>query len=268
MDNEKKEESAEAVAAIFDLARNRSLDEQVAHPGAEKPRLPKRFYEKAEAGTREEGHVILLDGRTVKTPSKRVLAVPAFALAEAIAGEWEAQRQEINPRAMWLTRLTNTAIDLVAPRRAEVIAEIVNFAGTDLLCYRADHPKALAARQAALWDPLLGWAAAQGIRLRPTTGILHVTQEESSLAAYHRVVEELDPFRIAGLHNAVTLTGSAVIGLAVTLGRLTPEEAFDIAHVDENWQMELSGEDEEERARLDGRRSDLLETARFIRLLD
>lgn len=267
MDNKDKEEGPEAVATIFDLARNRSLDEQIAHPGSEKPRLPKRFYKKAEAGKRDEGHVILLDGRMVKTPAKRILAVPARALADAIAGEWEAQRPEINPRAMWLTRLANTAIDLVEPRRAEVIAEIVNFAGTDLLCYRADHPRALAARQATLWDPLLGWAAGQGIRLRPTTGILHVTQEESSLAAYQKVVEVLDPFRIAGLHNAVTLTGSAIIGLAVALGQLTPEEAFDIAHVDENWQMELSGEDDEERARLDRRRSDLLETARFIRLL-
>ena len=268
MDNKDKGDGTEAVASIFDLARNRALDEQVAHPGAEKPRLPKRFYKKAEAGTREEGHVILLDGRTVKTPSKRVLAVPGRALAEAIAGEWEAQGPDINPRVMWLTRLANTAIDLVEPRRAKVIAEIVNFAGSDLVCYRADHPQALAARQAALWDPLLGWAAEQGIRLRPTTGVLHITQDESSLAAYQRVVETFDPFRIAGLHNAVTLTGSAVIGLAVALGRLTPEEAFDIAYVDENWQMELSGEDEEERARLDARRSDLLETARFIRLLD
>lgn len=264
--NDKTDEGAET-APIFDLARNRSLDEQVAHPGREKRRLPKRFYEKAEAGPHEEGHAVLLDGRAVKTPSKRVLAVPVRALAEAIAGEWDAQRPEIDPRAMWLTRLANTAIDLVAPRRADVVAELVTYAETDLLCYRADRPQSLAARQAALWDPLLGWAAERGIRLQSTIGILHVAQEKASLAAYGQAVETLDPFRIAGLHNAVTLTGSAIIGLAVALGRLTPEEAFDIAHVDENWQMELSGEDEEERARLEARRADLLETARFIRLL-
>ena len=126
---------------------------------------------------------------------------------------------------------------------------------------------ALAARQAALWDPLLGWAAAQGIALTPTAGILHVAQPQASLEAYGRALEALDAFRIAALHNAVTLTGSAVTGLAMTLGRVTAEEAFNIAYLDEHWQMELSGEDEEELARLDIRRSELAETSRFIGLL-
>lgn len=257
----------DTTAAIFDLARNRSLDQQVSHPGRDKPKLPKRFYEKAEAGSHEQGHAVLLDGKVVKTPSKQPLAVPSLALAEAMAAEWEAQREEIDPRRMWLTKLANTAIDLVAPRRAEVIAELVTYAGTDLLCYRAAHPDALVARQAALWDPVLGWAAEQGISLVPTAGILHVTQEAASLEAYGRAVEALDAFRIAALHNAVTLTGSALTGLAMALGRVTPQEAFDIAYIDENWQMELSGEDEEERARLEIRRSELAETDRFIRLL-
>lgn len=257
----------DTTAAIFDLARNRSLDQQVSHPGRDKPKLPKRFYKKAEAGPHDDGHAVLLDGRVVKTPSKRALAVPALALAEAMAAEWEAQREVIDPRRMWLTKLANTAIDLVAPRRAEVIAELVTYAGTDLLCYRAEHPDALVARQAALWDPLLGWAAERGISLVPTAGILHVTQASASLEAYGRAVETLDAFRIAALHNAVTLTGSAVTGLAMVLGRLAPDEAFDLAYLDENWQMELSGEDEEERARLELRRSELAETGRFISLL-
>lgn len=257
----------ETTAAIFDLARNRSLDQQVSHPGRDKPKLPKRFYKKAEAGPHDDGHAVLLDGRAVKTPSKQALAVPSLALAEAMAAEWEAQREVIDPRRMWLTKLANTAIDLVAPRRAEVIAELVTYAGTDLLCYRAEHPDALVARQAALWDPLLGWAAERGISLVPTAGILHVTQAPASLEAYGRAVETLDAFRIAALHNAVTLTGSAVTGLAMVLGRLTPDEAFDLAYLDENWQMELSGEDEEERARLELRRSELAETGRFISLL-
>ena len=113
--------SDETTAAIFDLARNRSLDEQVSHPGREKRRLPKRFYKHAEVGAHEEGHAILLDGRVVKTPSKRPLAVPSLALAQAMAAEWEAQKDEIDPRSMWLTKLANTAIDLVAPRREAVI---------------------------------------------------------------------------------------------------------------------------------------------------
>ncbi|MBX3506307.1 MAG: ATPase [Parvibaculum sp.] len=257
----------DTTAAIFDLARNRALDQQVSHPGRDKPKLPKRFYKRAEAGSHEQGHAVLLDGKVVKTPSKQALAVPSLALAEAMAAEWEAQREVIDPRIMWLTKLANTAIDLVAPRRAEVIAELVTYAGTDLLCYRAEHPDALVARQAALWDPLLDWAAERGISLVPTAGILHVTQAPASLEAYGRAVEALDAFRIAALHNAVTLTGSAVTGLAMVLGRLTPDEAFDLAYLDENWQMELSGEDEEERARLEIRRSELAETGRFISLL-
>lgn len=261
------DDNDETTAAIFDLARNRSLDEQVAHPGREKRKLPKRFFKKAEAAPHEGGFAILLDGRVVKTPSKQPLAVPAPKLAEALAAEWDAQKDEIDPRNMRLTKLANTAIDLVAPRRDQVIAEIVNFAGTDLLCYRADAPVALAERQTALWDPLIGWAAEQGISLTVTTGLIHVAQPETSLNAYGRAVAALDPFRIAGLHNAVTLTGSAVLGLAITLGRLTPEEAFDIAHLDEHWQMEISGRDEEEEARLALRRSELLETGRFIALL-
>lgn len=264
-DNDNNED--ESTAAIFDLARNRSLDQQVSHPGREKRKLPKRFYKKAEAGPHEDGHAILLDGRAVKTPSKHPLAMPSLPLAEAVAAEWEAQKDEIDPRNMRLTKLANTAIDLVAPRRDLVIAEIVNFAGTDLLCYRADAPVALAERQAALWDPLLAWAAEKGIAFTSTTGIVHVAQPEASLEAYREVLRALDPFRLAALHNAVTLTGSAILGLAVTLGHITPEEAFDIAHLDEHWQMELCGHDEEEVARLAARRSELLETGRFIRLL-
>ncbi|ABS64378.1 ATP12 ATPase [Parvibaculum lavamentivorans DS-1] len=264
-DNDKAEDAA---AAIFDLARNRSLDEQVAHPGREKRRVLKRFYKKAEAGPHEKGHAILLDGRAVKTPAKEPLAVPVLALARAIADEWEAQAEEIDPRAMKLTKLANTAIDLVAPRREAVIAELVNFAATDLLCYRADAPAALAARQAAAWEPLLAWAAGQGIRLRVTTGLMHVPQDEAALDAYGASVAALDPFRIAGLHNAVTLTGSAIIGLAVALGHIGPEAAFETAHIDETWQMEICGEDDEELARLAARRAELLETARFLALMD
>jgi len=264
-DNDNNED--ESTAAIFDLARNRSLDQQVSHPCREKRKLPKRFYKKAEAGPHEEGHAILLDGRAVKTPSKRPLAVPVLALAEAVAAEWEAQKDEIDPRSMWLTKLSNTAVDLVAPRREAVIDELTTYAGTDLLCYRAEHPDVLVARQAAHWDPLLAWAAEKGIAFTSTSGIVHVAQPEASLEAYRERLRVLDPFRLAALHNAVTLTGSAILGLAVTLGRIAPEEAFDIAHLDEHWQMELCGHDEEEAARLAVRRSELLETGRFIRLL-
>lgn len=257
-----------AAAAIFDLARNRALDGQVAHPGSEKRRLPKRFYRRADAAPCENGYAIMLDGRVVKTPSKAPLAVPALALARGIAAEWEAQGDEIDPRGMRLTRLANTAIDLVAPRRDMVVAELVTFAGTDLVCYRAEAPAALVARQAAYWDPLIAWAAKQGMALRVTSGLVHVAQDEAALAAYGEAIAALDPFRITALHNAVTLTSSAIMGLAVVTGHIGPEEAFAAAHVDESWQMEMSGHDEEEAARLATRRDELLETARFISLLD
>lgn len=258
----------DTAAAIFDLARNRALDEQPPHPGAERRRLPKRFYKKAEAGPQGDGYAILLDGRAVKTPAKQPLAVPGLALARAIAAEWERQGEHIDPSTMWLTKLASTAIDLVMPRRDAVIAELVAYAGTDLLCYRADAPRGLAERQKAAWNPLLDWAAAQGIRFRVTTGLIHVAQDEAALAAYGRALAALDPFRLTALHNAVTLTGSAVIGLAVTLGRLPAAEAFAAAHIDEAWQAELCGEDEEEAARLARRRDELLETGRFLSLLE
>ncbi len=257
-----------ASGILFDLARNRTLDEQPPHPGREGPRLPKRFYKHAEAGAVETGHAILLDGRSVKTPSKQVLAVPHPALARAMAAEWNAQGEYIDPRSMWLTKLANTALDLVAPRRDTVIAEIVTFAGSDLLCYRAEAPAALVARQAAVFDPLLEWAAAaHGIRMKVTTGIVHVAQDEAALAAYGRALAALDHFRLAALHNAVTLAGSAVIGLALIEGRIDAAAAFEAAYLDEAWQMEISGRDEEEEARLARRRAELLETARFLDLL-
>ena len=254
-------------AAIFDLARNRTLDEQPPHPGRDAPRLPKRFYKRAEAGPVEGGQAILLDGRPVKTPSKQLLSVPSAALARAMAAEWEAQGDYIDPRSMWLTKLANTALDLVQPRRATVIAEIVNFAGSDLLCYRAEAPQTLADRQAAAWDPIVAWAAEQGIVMKVTTGLVHVAQDEAALAAYGRVLEGLDHFELAALHNAVTLAGSALLGLALVRRRLDAAVAFEAAYLDEAWQMEISGRDEEEEARLARRRAELIETARFLDLL-
>lgn len=256
--------------SIFDLGRNRALDEQVEHPGREKlRRLPKRFYKEASAAPREEGgFAVLLDGRTVKTPARAPLVVPSRALAGAMADEWAAQGEFVDPRTMWLTRLANTAIDRVSPRREAVIDEIAAFAGADLLCYRADHPDGLAQRQAEHWEPLLAWAEqAFGARLRVTAGIVHVAQDEAALAALRRAIADLDAFELSALHNAVTLTGSAILGLALVHGRLDPDRAFEAAHVDEAWQAGMCGEDEEEAARLALRRAELADTARFLDLL-
>lgn len=253
-----------------DLGRNRGLNEQVEHPGRNTFRpLPKRFYKEATAAPLGDGFTVLLDGRGVKTPARTPLAVPTRALAEAMAEEWAGQGETIDPRIMWLTKLANTALDRVAPRRDKVIDEIASFAATDLVCYRADHPVELARRQAAHWSPLVDWAADEfGAELRVTESILHVVQDEAALAALRAAIASADDFALAALHNAVTLTGSAIIGLALLKGRLTAEQAFDAAHVDEAWQTELCGEDEDEALRLAGRRAELLDTARFLALLE
>jgi len=253
---------------IFELNRNTSLDQHVVHPGHEKlVRLPKRFYKTAEGAPLDDGFTVLLDGRGVKTPARTPLKVPTHALSQAMAAEWERQGKEIDPRNMWFTKLANTALDRVTPRRDAVIDEIVSFAGTDLLCYRAEKPAGLVERQSRAWDPLLEWAASShGIIFRTTFGLMHVKQEDDSLAKAHEAVAQFDDFVLAGLHNAVTLTGSAVIGLALASGRLTADEAFEAAHIDDRWQAELFGQDEEEVERLNLRLSDLRDTARFMAL--
>jgi len=203
----------------------------------------------------------------VKTPARTPLKVPTRALAEAMAEEWERQGKEIDPRSMWFTRLANTAIDRVTPRRDAVIDEIVSFAGTDLLCYRADKPAGLVERQSSSWDVLLEWAARKfGILFHVTTGVMHVKQEGASLQKVRAAISGLDDFTLAGLHNAVTLTGSFILGLALASGRLNADEAFEAAHIDERWQAELFGEEEEEAERLNLRLSDLRDTARFMAL--
>jgi chaperone required for assembly of F1-ATPase len=257
--------------SIFDLGlgRNRALDEQPSHPGQNPFRnLPKRFYKQATAAPLGDGFTVLLDGKGVKTPARSAIVVPTLALAQAMADEWNAQGERIDPRSMWLTKVANTAIDRVAPRRDAVIDEIVAFAGSDLVCYMADSPVGLAQRQAAHWAPLVVWAEeALGASLRVTPGLIHVPQDEAALAAIRKAVSEASAFELAALHNAVTLTGSAVIGLALLRGRLSAVQAFDAAHVDEAWQAHVSGEDEDEAARLKLRQAELDDTARFLKLL-
>ncbi len=257
--------------SIFDLGlgRNRALDEQPAHPGQNPFRnLPKRFYKQATAAPLGDGFTVLLDGKGVKTPARSAIIVPTLKLAEAMAAEWNGQGDHIDPRSMWLTKLANTAIDRVAPRRDPVIDEIIAFAGSDLICYMADAPIGLAQRQAAHWAPLVVWAEeVLGASLRVTPGLIHMPQDEAALIALRNAVSEASSFELAALHNAVSLTGSAVIGLALLRGRLTVAQAFDASHVDEAWQVHISGEDEDEAARLKLRLAELEDTARFLEFL-
>lgn len=244
-------------------------DEQASHPGQNRYRnLPKKFYSEATAAPLDGGYTVLLDGKGVKTPGRAALAVPTLALAKAMAAEWNAQGELIDPRTMWLTKLANTAIDLVETRREGVIDEIAAFGGADLICYMVDHPVRLAQQQAAHWSPLVIWAEeALGASLMVTPGLVHVAQDEAALAALRAAIAQASVFELAALHNAVTLTGSAVIGLALLRGRLDADQAFAAAHVEDAWQAELCGPDEDEEKRLATRLAELADTARFLALL-
>jgi len=215
-------------------------------PGLAGRQLPKRFYARAEAAQAGEGQFrIELDGRPVRTPGKALLAVPSALLADRIAAEWAAQGEVIDPVTMPVTRLVNSAIDGVTTRRAEVAGEIVRYAGSDLLCYRADAPERLLALQRELWDPLLDWVRTEfGAVFFLSEGIVHVAQPPRALDAVAGALPE-DPLRLAALNLMTTLSGSALIALAVWKERLTAEEAWRIAHIDEETQEQLWGVDAE-----------------------
>lgn len=210
-----------------------------------RPELPGRFYKVAAIAPTEGGFVLTLDGRPARTPGKRPLAAPTAALAEMMAAEWDAQGDRIDPSTMPLTRIVNVAIDGVAGKMADVGAEVVRYAGSDLICYRADGPQGLIDRQNEAWSPLVAWARDDlGARLVLAEGVIHVDQEADTIAAIEGIVAPLDALQLAALHTMTTLTGSAIIALAVFRGRLTAEQAWAAAHVDEDWQMDQWGRDE------------------------
>lgn len=216
-----------------------------------KPELPKRFYTDASVVAASDGsHAIHLDGRAVRTPARNNLSLPNAALAESVASEWRAQGERIDPQSMPLTRLANTTCDGVASNMQRVRDEIVQYAGSDLVCYRADTPAGLVAQQIAHWDPVLNWAADRmGADFTTSSGVMPVSQTDAALDCVAIAVSDLEPFSLAALHVVMTLTGSALIGLAVIDGKLTPDDAWLAAHVDEDWQISQWGEDAEASAR-------------------
>jgi chaperone required for assembly of F1-ATPase len=229
---------------IFEeLFANQPLDPMEAARRGMRPNLRKRFY--AEAATRldQDGYTIVLDGRVVRTPARRALAAPNAALAEEIAAEWRAQKDVIDPARMPLTRLANTIIDGVAASGSAVAAEIESYLGADLLFYRAEGPERLAARQHELWNPVLAWArSALGARFELVTGVIHVAQPADSLAAAAAAIPR-DPWRLGAVHAVTTLTGSALIALALADNAIDVDAAWAAAHVDEDWNLELWGRD-------------------------
>ncbi len=209
-----------------------------------RPRLPRRFYREVSVGDGEGGFCLLLDGRPARTPGRRTLAAPTRALAEAIAAEWQAPAETIDPAKMPLTRLANSILDGVAAAHEEVAAEIEKYLGSDLLFYRAEGPRELGERQARHWDPILAWAhEALGARFVLAQGIVHAAQPEPALAGARAAIPH-DPWRLGAVHAVTTLTGSALIALALLHGRLATDDAWAAAHVDEDWNIEQWGRDE------------------------
>lgn len=225
----------------------------------------KRFYQAATVGRDRN---ILLDGRPVKTPGRADLAVPSDMLAGAIADEWNAQGETIDPRSMPLTGLANAAIDRVAPDPAAFARGLAAYGESDLLCYRADGPAPLVEHQARLWDPVLAWAQQRyDAVFELAAGVIHAPQPAETIARLGAAVESRDPFRLAGLSPLVTISGSLLIALALAEGALGLDEAWAAATLDERWQAEHWGEDAEAAQALAGRRRDFAAAARFLALL-
>ncbi|MEO0372400.1 MAG: ATP12 family protein [Pseudomonadota bacterium] len=206
----------------------------------------KRFWKSAATDESEGGFTVTLDGRPVKTPAKRALIMPSRAMAMAVAAEWDAQEDEVNPLSMPVTRAVNAAIDKVAQQHEEVAGLIAAYGDSDLLCYRANGPEELVARQAEAWDPLLDWAAETfGARLTPTTGLMPNPQNPEDLARLSTEVHAMDPFTLTAFHDLVGLSGSLIIGFAALRDHGGIEALWHTSRIDETWQEEQWGEDEE-----------------------
>lgn len=227
----------------------------------------KRFWDKVSVEATDGGFAVQLDGRAVRTPQKTLVAMPSEAMAQAVAMEWDAQGEKIDPLSMPVTRAANAALDKVTPQHGEVVDMLAAYGDSDLLCYRADSPEGLVAKQAAGWDPLVDWSATDlGAPLQLRTGIMHVPQAPESLATMHGHVAAFDPFRLTAFHDLVSITGSLILGLAVTRGRLEATAAWNLSRIDEDWQISQWGEDEEAAEQAALKRRDLLAAERFFAL--
>jgi chaperone required for assembly of F1-ATPase len=235
-----------------DIFANQPLDPREAARRSLRTSLRARFYSDAAAGesqNNEAGFPVLLDGRGVRTPARKPLAAPVKRLAQAIAAEWSAQEKVVDPAAMPLTRLANSIIDGVAPAPAPVADEIENYLGTDMLFYRASEPDGLVALQRRLWDPVVAWARdTLGARFVLAEGVMHVAQPREAIAAVRARIAGMNDarghWRLGALNVATTITGSALLALALAERRLSPDDAWTAAHVDEDWNMQFWGRDE------------------------
>lgn len=227
----------------------------------------KRFWTTATHEVRESGFAIMLDKRQVQTPGKVPLILPTEALALAVAAEWNAQVQKIDPSTMPMTRRANAAIDKVSHQHAEVADMLAAYGETDLLCHRAAQPEALIARQAAAWDPVLDWLDQRhGVRLKVVTGVIHANQAAPTLASLSTLVHALSDFQLTAFHDLVAMSGSLVLALALIDGQKTPDQAWSLSRIDEAWQEEQWGIDAESAEVAARKRAEFLEAARFFTL--
>lgn len=229
----------------------------------------KRSYSETGTAAIDGGFAVLLDGRPLKTPHGRRLVLASAELAAAVAGEWAAQPDTLKPETMPITRLACAVADRDGQGRQGVVEHAVKYGGTDLVCYRAADPVALAKRQQAAWGPLLEWAAtALGARLVVTTGVAPVRQPADALARLRLAVEALDDARLTVLAAVVEASGSLVVALALVMGRIDAATAAEASQVDETWQSEKWGEAEDDRARRRALADEIAAAARFLELLD
>ncbi|WP_224823912.1 ATP12 family chaperone protein [Cognatishimia sp. MH4019] len=228
----------------------------------------KRFWKETTVQPEGTGFSVRLDGRSIKTPAKTALVVPSEALAQAVAGEWDAQGEKINPMSMPVTRSVNAALDKTGRQHADVANMIAEYGTTDLLCYRADSPVELIAAQNAAWDPFLDWAeTALSARLKPVSGVMLVAQDADALRNLNARVHQLDAFELTAFHDLVSLSGSLILGFAAIEGHTPPEDLWHISRVDEDWQIAQWGEDEEASALAEAKRLAFLHAYRFYKLM-
>ncbi len=244
------------------------VDPMVAARKGGRPGLRARFYKSVGVSDASEGGFpVLLDGKPVRSPAKSLLAAPVHELAAAIAAEWDMQRDAVDPARMPLTRLANSIIDGVAARPGPVAGEVEKYLGSDLLLYRAEEPEELVAMQAKHWDPVLDWARdTLGACFVPTAGVTFAPQPADAIAAAARSIPR-DPWRLGAVNSVMSLTGSALLALALAHGRFDVEAAWTAAHVDEDWNMAKWGRDEQALARRDFRFAEMQAAALVLRAM-
>lgn len=228
----------------------------------------KRFWKDVSVEATTGGFAVRLDGRPVRSPAKTEVIVPTEAFADEIAREWRGVDEVIDPKTMPFTRAANAALDKVTQQRVEVAEMLAEYGASDLLCYRAEQPEGLVSRQSDAWDPLLDWVAAHyGARLVPTAGVMFSAQEDDALVRLRAPVLQMTPWHLTAFHDLVALSGSLVLALAVVNGRVSPEEAWTLSRIDETWQIEQWGEDEEAAEIAALKRADFLRAANLWTLL-